>query len=94
MLSVLLTAPAYAAPRAPKPDARHDLDFTALYTPAARADGEPPEEVAATYAITAEVRGFGDVDEDLGDLDDLSPYGEPYDDVPYAEAAYAEEPEL
>ena len=56
--------------------------------------GSQPPEVAATYAITAEVRGFGDVDEDLGDLDDLSPYGEPYDDAPYAEAAYAEEPEL
>ena len=85
----------FVASLAPKPDARHDLDFTLLYTPSATADGEPPEEVAATYAITAEVRGFGDVDEDLGDLDDLSPYGEPYDDAPYAdEAADAEEPEL
>ncbi|KAH8046246.1 protein-arginine omega-N asymmetric methyltransferase [Aureococcus anophagefferens] len=65
--------------RSPKPDARHDLDFTLLYTPSASADGEPPEEVAATYAITAEVRGFGDVD-GTGDLDDLA--GEPYDARP------------
>ena len=72
-----------------------------LRAPGACATGVGPTEgpdthliIAATYAITAEVRGFGDVDEDLGDLDDLSPYGEPYDDAPYADAAYAEEPEL
>ena len=66
LVSPWLSGP-FVASLAPKANAKHDLDLTLHYTPARTADGADPAEIAATYAITAEVRGFADVDEDDDD---------------------------